>query len=63
MDGLTFGLPGYNVKEQIISADTLFSSDFFNEDLKPQERYCIIMDWLENKTITFKSLIPDTKRP
>lgn len=63
MDGLTFGLPGYTVKEQVMPADTLFSSDFFNEDLKPQERYCIIMDWLENKTITFSSLIPDTKRP
>jgi len=63
MDGLTFGLPGYTVKEQVLPANSLFSGDCFNEEFKPQERYCIIMDWIENKAITFFSLIEDTKRP
>lgn len=63
MDGLTFGLPGYTVKEQVMSADSLFSSDDFNEGLKPQERYCIFMDWVGNKSITYRSLVADIKRP
>lgn len=63
MDGLTFGLPGYTVKEQLLSEDSLFSSDDFNDGLKPQERFCVIMDWRENKSITFKSLNVDINRP
>lgn len=57
MDGLTFGLPGYTVKEQEDNPESLFSSETYDDDFSPNERLCRIMDWEKGETQTFKSLI------
>ena len=63
MDGLTFGLPGYTVKEREETPDSLFSSQDFEEDFLPQERLTKIMDWENGKAISFLSLITENQRP
>lgn len=57
MDGLSFGLPGYSVKEQEENPESLFSSETYNDEFSPNERLCKIMDWEKKQTQSFKSLI------
>lgn len=57
MNGLSFGLPGYTVKEQEENPESLFSSESYDDDFTPNERLCRIMDWEKGQTQSFKSLI------
>ena len=52
MDGLTYGIPGYEPTEQL--EQDLFS-DFFLP--KPQERFCRIFDWEKREEVIYANLI------
>ena len=53
MDGLKFGIPGHEVKEDL--DESSLNNMFFPP--APEERYCRIFDWEENKEIRYVDLI------
>ena len=53
MDGLKFGIPGHEVKEDL--DESSLNNTFFPP--APEERYCRIFDWEENKEIRYVDLI------
>lgn len=48
MDGITYGLPGYEPKEDV---------EFPDENLLPEYRFCRVMEWTANYTPTGKPII------
>ena len=48
MDGITYGLPGYEPKENV---------EFPDENLLPEYRFCRVMEWTANFTPTGKPII------
>lgn len=60
MDGLKFGLPGYEPKEHIEQTTDLFGNEHF-EQVNPHNRYCLVRDWKQRtdgkQKIQFASLI------
>jgi len=60
MDGITFGIPGYEVKEEL--PDKVLSIQYELEEVNNNQRLCRVMEWssfepLEGKKVIFKSLI------
>jgi hypothetical protein len=53
MDGLKYGIPDHEVKEEL--DESSLNNMFFPP--APEERYCRIFDWDENKEIRFVDLI------
>lgn len=65
MDGLTYGLPGYQPKEKKKNPQLDIFQEYVPQEIKPHERYCLIKDFIgkhdihnpniNNKTFTDRS--------